>query len=77
MSNTLRALDFFASLHLTILERPADFEFFNSQLTQGWGAGQEEEWAWLASAKAGRPERESANGAKGWTFFLNAACCHP
>jgi hypothetical protein len=30
--NTLRALDFFASLHLTIFERPANFEFFNSQL---------------------------------------------
>jgi hypothetical protein len=28
-ANTLRALDFFASLHLTILERPANFEFFN------------------------------------------------
>jgi hypothetical protein len=32
MRNTLRALDFFASLHLTIFERPANFEFFNSQL---------------------------------------------
>jgi hypothetical protein len=30
MCNTLRGLDFFASLHLTIFERPADFEFFNS-----------------------------------------------
>jgi hypothetical protein len=29
--NTPRALDFFASLHLTIFERPAKFEFFNSQ----------------------------------------------
>jgi len=28
MSNTPRGLDFFASLHLTILERPAYFEFF-------------------------------------------------
>jgi hypothetical protein len=28
MRNTLRALDFFASLHLTILERSANFEFF-------------------------------------------------
>jgi hypothetical protein len=26
--NTLRALDFFASLHLTIFERPAYFDFF-------------------------------------------------
>jgi hypothetical protein len=25
--NTLRALDFFVSLHLTIFERPANFEF--------------------------------------------------
>jgi len=32
MRNTLRALDFFFSLHLTIFERPEDFEFFNSQL---------------------------------------------
>jgi hypothetical protein len=32
--NTLRALDFFASLHLTIFERPASFEFF-SQL-EAW-----------------------------------------
>lgn len=32
MSNTLLVLDFFASLHLTIIERPVDFEFFNSQL---------------------------------------------
>jgi hypothetical protein len=30
--NTLRALDFFASLHLTIFEQAAHFEFFNSQL---------------------------------------------
>jgi len=29
--NTLRALDFFASLHLTIFEQAANFEFFNSQ----------------------------------------------
>jgi hypothetical protein len=28
MHNTLRALDFSASLHLTIFERPANFEFF-------------------------------------------------
>jgi len=27
-SNTLRVLDFFASLHLTIFERPVNFEFF-------------------------------------------------
>jgi len=27
-ANTLRVLDFFASLHLTIFERPANFEFF-------------------------------------------------
>ena len=32
MRNTLRVLDFFASLHLTIFERPANFEFFNSQI---------------------------------------------
>ena len=32
MRNTLRALDFFASLHLTIFERAANFEFFNSLL---------------------------------------------
>jgi len=32
MRNTPRALDFFASLHLTIFERPANFEFFNRQL---------------------------------------------
>jgi len=30
-ADTPRALDFFASLHLTIFERPAFFEFFNSQ----------------------------------------------
>jgi DNA-binding PucR family transcriptional regulator len=30
MRNTLRVLAFFASLHLTILERPVRFEFFNS-----------------------------------------------
>jgi hypothetical protein len=29
MGNTLRALDFFASLHLAIFERPANFEFSN------------------------------------------------
>jgi hypothetical protein len=28
MLNTLRGLDFFASLQLTILGRPANFEFF-------------------------------------------------
>jgi hypothetical protein len=28
MRNTPRVLDFFASLHLTIFERPASFEFF-------------------------------------------------
>jgi hypothetical protein len=32
MSNTPRVLDFFASLHLTIFERPVNFEFFKSQL---------------------------------------------
>ena len=31
MRNTLRALDFFASLHLTIFERAVNFEFFNNQ----------------------------------------------
>ena len=31
MLNTPRALDFIASLHLTILERPANFEFLVSQ----------------------------------------------
>ena len=29
MNNTLRALDFLASLHLTIFERAANFEFFS------------------------------------------------
>jgi hypothetical protein len=28
MRNTPRDLDFFASLHLTILDRPAKFDFF-------------------------------------------------
>jgi hypothetical protein len=28
MRNTLRALNFFASLHLTIFEQPVNFEFF-------------------------------------------------
>jgi hypothetical protein len=37
MRNTLRALDFFASLQLTIFERPAYFEFF-SQLIEHQGA---------------------------------------
>jgi len=27
LRNTLRALDFFASLHLTIFERPVNFDF--------------------------------------------------
>jgi hypothetical protein len=31
--NTLRALNFFASLHLTIFEQAANFEFFNSPRT--------------------------------------------
>ena len=35
LRNTLRALDFFASLHLTIFERPANFDFFNSQFSKG------------------------------------------
>jgi hypothetical protein len=30
MLNTLRALDLFASLHLTIFERPVNFEFLSS-----------------------------------------------
>jgi hypothetical protein len=30
--NTLRVLDFFASLHPTILGRPADFEFFEQSV---------------------------------------------
>jgi len=30
--NTLRALDFFAFLHLTIFEQAANFEFFGRQL---------------------------------------------
>jgi hypothetical protein len=34
MRNTLRVLAFSASLHLTIFERPANYEFFNSQI---WG----------------------------------------
>jgi hypothetical protein len=32
LPNTPRVLDFFASLHLTIFERPVNFEFFKSQL---------------------------------------------
>ena len=32
MWNTLRALDFFTSLHLTIFERPVESVFFNNQL---------------------------------------------
>ena len=32
MCNTLRALDFFASLHLTILERSANFDFFEQSV---------------------------------------------
>jgi hypothetical protein len=32
MSNTPRGLDFLASLHLTIFERPVSFEFLTSQL---------------------------------------------
>jgi hypothetical protein len=32
MLNTPRGLDFLASLHLTIFERPANFEFLNSQI---------------------------------------------
>ena len=32
MCNTLRALDFFVSLHLAIIERPVGFEFFNGLL---------------------------------------------
>jgi hypothetical protein len=34
MRNTLRALDFFTSSHLTIFGRPAFDKFFDSQLTQ-------------------------------------------
>jgi hypothetical protein len=33
MRNTLRTLDFFASLHLTVFERPVYFDFFNRQAT--------------------------------------------
>jgi hypothetical protein len=32
MLDTPRVLDFFASLHFTMFERPANFELFNSQL---------------------------------------------
>jgi hypothetical protein len=32
MCNTLRALDFFASLHLTIFEQAAYFEFFGQSV---------------------------------------------
>jgi hypothetical protein len=32
LRHTLHALDFFASLHLTIFEQATNFEFFNSQL---------------------------------------------
>ncbi|WP_425429369.1 type II toxin-antitoxin system RelE/ParE family toxin [Desulfomicrobium apsheronum] len=31
MRNTPRVLDFFVSLHLTIFERPANYDFFNNQ----------------------------------------------
>jgi len=34
LRNALRALDFFASLHLTIFERPACFDFFNGLLSR-------------------------------------------
>jgi hypothetical protein len=44
LSNTLRALDFFASLHLTIFEQAANFEFFGGQL----GADREREGAFVA-----------------------------
>jgi hypothetical protein len=37
MPNTLRALDYFASLHFAIFERPASFEFFNSQIEDARG----------------------------------------
>ena len=40
LRNTLRAMDFFASLHLTILERPANFEFFKS-VRKGEGLSRE------------------------------------
>jgi hypothetical protein len=39
MRNTLRVLVFYVSLHLTIFERPADFEFFNNQLCLGLDGG--------------------------------------
>ena len=32
MRNTQRALEFFTSLHLTIFEQAANFEFFNRQI---------------------------------------------
>jgi hypothetical protein len=34
LSNTPRVLDFFASLHLAIFERSANFEFFNLGLPE-------------------------------------------
>jgi hypothetical protein len=40
LRNTLRVLNFFASLHITIFERPANFEFFNSQLSPARRAAQ-------------------------------------
>ncbi len=39
MLNTLRVLDFFAALLLTIFERPTNFEFFEQSATQFPGAG--------------------------------------
>jgi hypothetical protein len=35
MQNTLRALDFFVSLHLTIFGRPVNFEFFEQPVRFG------------------------------------------
>jgi len=37
MRYTPRVLDFFVSLHLTIFERSANFEFFNKQLGERAG----------------------------------------
>jgi hypothetical protein len=53
--NTLRALDFFASLHLTIFERPENFEFFNSQ--SRWAADQAAHAAGLLDKPSPREEK--------------------
>jgi hypothetical protein len=62
MCNTLRVLDFFASLHLTIFERPVNFEFF-SQLT-----GRPKTAICCVSEK--NPDRLSVYDRASWIFLL-------